>query len=380
MQRRYLLGGYLLLAVIASLQQWWLVRPGDPYTHYNNYVIFRQSFYHLIGQQDLYVERLGEHWDFFRYSPSFALAFGAVAWMPDVIGLLLWNALNAVTLYLAWVTLPVRSERMKLAAGWFVAIELMTALQNAQSNALIAGLLILAFNSLERKRIAQATLLIVAAAFIKVFGLVALALGIFYPGKKKFVLSAALWATALALLPLIVVSPEQLVRLYGSWGRLLATDYAGSTGLSLMAWLQTWFGIDAPKRVVALVGLAILVLPLSFVRRYDDLPFRLLFLCDILIWVVIFNHKAESSSYIIAVSGVALWFFARETSRLDTLLLVLTFVFTTLSPTDVFPRSVSAAFFVPYVIKVVPCVLIWAKITFDLVSRYTADARPQFAS
>jgi hypothetical protein len=161
--------------------------------------------------------------------------------------------------------------------------------------------------------------------------------------------------------------------LYGSWERLLATDYAGSTGLSLMAWLQTWFGIDAPNRVVALVGLGVLLLPLSLIRRYDELPFRLLFLCDILIWVVIFNHKAESSSYIIAVSGVALWFF-------DTILLVLAFVFTTLSPTDVFPRSVSVAFFVPYVIKVVPCVLIWAKITFDLVSRYTADARPQFAS
>jgi Glycosyltransferase family 87 len=379
-QRRYLLAGYLLLATIASLQQWWLVRPGDPYTHYNNYVIFRQSFYHLIGQQDLYVERLAEHWDYFRYSPSFALVFGAVAWMPDVIGLLLWNALNALTLYLAWVTLPVRSERVKLAAGWFVAVELMTALQNAQSNALIAGLLILAFNSLERKRIAAATLLIIVAAFIKVFGLAALALGAFYPEKKKFALSALIWTMVVALLPLIVVSPEQLVRLYASWGRLLTTDYAGSTGLSLMAWLQTWFGIDAPKRVVALVGLAILVLPLSFVRRYDELPFRLLFLCDILIWVVIFNHKAESSSYIIAVSGVALWFFARETSRLDTILLVLAFVFTTLSPTDVFPRSVSVAFFVPYAIKAVPCVLIWAKITFDLVSRYTADARPQFAS
>jgi hypothetical protein len=379
-QRRYLLAGYLLLAAIASLQQWWLVRPGDPYTHYNNYVIFRQSFYHLIGQQDLYVERLAEHWDYFRYSPSFALVFGAVAWMPDVIGLLLWNTLNAVTLYLAWVTLPVRSERVKLAAGWFVAVELMTALQNAQSNALIAGLLILAFNSLERKRITAATLLIIVAAFIKVFGLAALALGAFYPEKKKFALSALTWTMVVALLPLIVVSPEQLVRLYASWGRLLTTDYAGSTGLSLMAWLQTWFGIDAPKRVVALVGLAILVLPLSFVRRYDELPFRLLFLCDILVWVVIFNHKAESSSYIIAVSGVALWFFARETSRLDTILLVLAFVFTTLSPTDVFPRSVSVAFFVPYAIKVVPCVLIWAKITFDLVSRYTADARPRFAS
>jgi hypothetical protein len=59
---------------------------------------------------------------------------------------------------------------------------------------------------------------------------------------------------------------------------------------------------------------------------------------------------------------------------------VLAFVFTTLSPTDIFPRWVSVAFFVPYVVKVVPCVLIWAKITFDLVSRYTAVRRPRFAS
>jgi hypothetical protein len=129
-RRPYLLSAYLLLAAIASVQQWSLVRPGDPYTHYNNYVIFRQSFLHLVHQQDLYVERLAEHWDYFRYSPSFALAFGAFAWMPDLAGLLLWNGLNAAVLYLAWITLPVRSERIALAAGWFVAIEMMTALQN----------------------------------------------------------------------------------------------------------------------------------------------------------------------------------------------------------------------------------------------------------
>jgi hypothetical protein len=378
-RRPYLLAGYLLLALIAGLQQWWLVRPGDPYTHYNNYVIFRQSFYHLIGHQDLYVERLGEHWDYFRYSPSFALAFGGLAWMPDVIGLLLWNALNALTLYVAWATLPVSSERARLAAGWFVAIELMTALQNAQSNALIAGLLILSFNALERKRVIAATLLIVVAAFIKVFGLAALALAAFYPEKKKFAASVMLWTMAIALLPLVVVSPEHLVELYQSWGRLLTTDYAGSSGLSLMAWLQAWFGVNLPKRAVVLGGLVLLLLPLALVRRYDELTFRLLFLCDILIWVVIFNHKAESSSYIIAMSGVALWFFARETGRFDAILLGLAFVFTTLSPTDVFPRSFSTAFFVPYAIKVVPCVLIWFKVTFDLVSRDTGTARPRFA-
>ena len=74
--RRFLLAGYLALAWIAAIQQWALRRPGDPYTHYNNYVIFRQAFFHLVRHQDLYVLYLAEHWDYFRYSPSFALAFG----------------------------------------------------------------------------------------------------------------------------------------------------------------------------------------------------------------------------------------------------------------------------------------------------------------
>jgi hypothetical protein len=378
-QRRYLLAGYLLLAAIASVQQWSLERPGDPYTHYNNYVIFRQAFYHLIGQQDLYLERLAEHWDYFRYSPTFALAFGLFAWLPDLVGLFLWNALNAGALYAAWVRLPVPHQRVGLAAGWFVAVEMMTALQNAQSNILIAGLLILAFISLERRRVAVGTFLIVAAAFIKVFGLAALALGAFYPEKRRFALTALMWTAAFALLPLIAVSPVQLGALYLSWWRLLSTDYSGSTGLSVMAWLQTWFGLVPPKGLVTLIGLAVLVWPLALVRRYGDALFRLVFLCDILVWVVIFNHKAESSSYIIAMSGIALWFFARKSSWLDTGLVAAAFVFTSLSPTDVFPRSVDVAFSVPYVIKVVPCVLIWAKITYDLVSRYTADDRLQLA-
>ena len=104
--RGLLLAGYLLLAWIASLQQWSLKRPGDPYTHYNNYVIFRQAFFHLLRHQDLYTQYLPEHWDYFRYSPSFALAFGVFFWMPDLAGLLLWNTLNAGVLFLGWLALP----------------------------------------------------------------------------------------------------------------------------------------------------------------------------------------------------------------------------------------------------------------------------------
>jgi hypothetical protein len=363
--RGFLLAGYLLLAWIASVQQWALKRPGDPYTHYNNYIIFRQAFFHLIGHQDLYTLYLTEHWDYFRYSPSFALAFGAFAWMPDLLGLLLWNTLNVGVLFLGWMALPIRDDRVKLAAAWFVAVETMTALQNAQSNVLIAGLLLLAFSFLERRQMAFASLMIVVAAFTKLFGLVAFSLFLLYPEKKKFILFSAAWGIVVGLLPLVVVSPAELVRLYASWWHLLSMDYADSTGLSIMSWLQSWFHLNPPKMIVALVGVALFCWPLTDVQRYRDFNFRLLFLCNVLIWVVIFNHKAESSTYVIAVCGVALWYFSRPT-RPNLVLVSVAFIFTCLSPTDVFPSSLSATFFVPYSIKAVPCILIWGKTIYEL--------------
>ena len=364
--RRLLLAGYLLLALIAAVQQWSLKRPGDPYTHYNNYIIFRQSFVHLAGHQDLYTLYLAEHWDYFRYSPSFALAFGAFAWMPDLAGLVLWNTLNAAVLFLGWMALPFRDDRVRIAAAWFAAVEVMTALQNAQSNVLIAGLLLLAFSLLERRQMAWAPLMIVAAAYIKLFGLVAFSLFLLYPEKKKFILFSALWGIVVGLLPLIVVSPAELVHLYESWGRLLAMDYAGSAGLSVMAWLQSWFHLNPPRAIVTLVGMALFCWPLTGVERYRDFNFRLLFLCNVLIWVVIFNYKAESSTYVIAICGVALWYFARTRNWIDLALVSIAFIFTCLSPTDVFPSSLSATFFVPYSIKAVPCILIWGKVIHEL--------------
>jgi hypothetical protein len=369
--------GYLLLAVIASVQQWFLSAafdPSDPYTHYNNYVIYRQSFAHLVAQQPLYTLYLGEHWDYFRYSPSFALAFGVFAWMPDLPGLLLWNVLNASVLLIAWRMLPVPDERITLAAGWFVAVEVMTALQNSQSNILLAGLLILAFGLLERRQVAAATLMIVIAAFTKLFGLVAFSLFLLYPQKGKFVLSFALWGLAIGLLPLVVVPPAQLLRLYEGWWRLLSIDYGQSAGLSIMAWLQSWFGAAPPNTLVGLAGAAVFCWPLLYVRRHRDSTFRLLFLCNLLIWVVIFNHKAESSSYVIAMCGAGLWYFSQQPGRLNTALVWLAFVFTSLSPTDIFPRALSVAFFAPYAIKAVPCILIWVKVTYELV---TGHYRPR---
>jgi hypothetical protein len=374
-RRWLLLAGYLLLASIAAVQQWSLHRPEDPYTHYNNYIIFRQAYEHLVRGDDIYVQYLAEHWDYFRYSPSFAVAFGALAWMPDVAGLLLWNTLNAAVLFLAFWTLTsgaFRDERLWAAAGWFVAIEMMTALQNAQSNVLIAGLLILAFTALEQRRVAVATLLIVAAAFIKPFALVGFSLCFFSAPRKAVIQWSLMWTALIAALPLLAVTPTQLIGQYASWWQLLSMDFGDSAGLSVMGWLASWFQLTPPKMVVDLAGAGLFCWPLALGvfngERSREAGYRLLMLANVLVWVVIFNHKAESSTYIIAMCGVAVWFFAQQQTWSNVVLAALALIFTSLSPTDVFPRSLAASILDPYAIKAVPCILIWLKITYDLVS------------
>jgi hypothetical protein len=133
-----------------------------------------------------------------------------------------------------------------------------------------------------------------------------------------------------------------------------------------MAWLQSWFHLNPPKVIVTLAGIGLFCWALTNVRRDSEFNFRLLFFCNVLIWVVIFNHKAESSTYAIAMCGVALWFFTQKRTPVNIALASLAFVFTSLSPTDVFPSALSASFFVPYSIKAVPCILIWGKIIYEL--------------
>ena len=69
-----------------------------------------------------------------------------------------------------------------------------------------------------------------------------------------------------------------------------------------------------------------------------------------------------------AIAGSApIWFFNSEKKYPDIILVILAFVITSFSPTDLFPRYLREHFVQPYVLKAVPCILIWAKITYDLL-------------
>jgi hypothetical protein len=86
-----------------------------------------------------------------------------------------------------------------------------------------------------------------------------------------------------------------------------------------------------------------------------------------LIWVIIFNHKAESPTYIIAVAGVGIWYFAMPKAAWRTSLFWLVFIFTSLATTDICPPALKDAFFKPYTIKALPCIIVWGTVFCELM-------------
>jgi len=359
---------YCVVAVVATIHKLLFgpfVHEGIHYESLQNFAIFRNAFFHLIHQQDIYARFINEQWDFYKYSPTFALLMFPMAILPYWAGAITWNLINVLVLYFAVQTIASVNNRAKSYMLWFIVLSMLASLQNAQSNALMAGLMLGAFNAKERGNNALAALCIMLSAYLKLFGIAALLPCMLARGRWKLLGYTALWAILLFAVPLAVVSPKQLMFLYQSWCHLIQTDHSASVGLSFMAWLHSWFGLNISKNQILLVGAFLLMVPLLRFSAYGNTKFRLLLMSSVLLWVVLFNHMAESPTFIIAVSGVALWYFSQPVSITNRILLAMVFIFSCLSPTDIMPHYVRQHFIKPYVLMAVPCIFVWFKIQFD---------------
>ena len=361
---------YSLIAVIAGAQSYLLGLKevnGVTFTHYNNFDIFRFSFDHLVDGKDLYIHHPNDHYDLFKYSTAFALVFGIFKLVPVWLGLIIWNGINSVVLALGILKLPKLTHEQKNWALLLCLIETFTSIQSSQCNGLIAGLILLAFSAIENQQVWRATLFLSITVFIKLFGIVAFALFLLYPQKVKTAFSTVAWFLLFTLIPLVVVSMEQLELLYLSWLKLLGNDHGLSFGFSLMGWLHYWFGLNINKLHLLGLGVALFLLPFVRIKRYTDQSFRLQLLSMVLIWVILFNHMAESPTLVIAVVGIAVWYFSNPRVLIDKVLLGLTILLTSLSGTDLFPANVRHDVIYPYVVKVFPIILVYGKLLFELM-------------
>jgi len=346
-----------LIATIIKLAPGPFEQNGIHYQPLQNFAIFRNSFYHLIHHQNLYARFDFEQWDFYRYSPAFALLFAPFALLPYAIGAVLWNLVNAASLYWAVRWVPSLNDREKMLALWFMFLAMLNSVANAQSNALVAALMIFAWSAHERDKPDAPALLIMLATFIKLFGIFALLPCLFRKPRRNLLVFTTAWAAMFTLAPLFVVTFNELGLLYRNWYVTLVAFNQARLGISVMGFLKSWLHFNPPSNYVVAAGAAILIAT-SLLNRHS----RILVMASVLIFVTIFNYAAESPSYVIAVSGVALWYFSQPRTTVNLALLAGTFLFTMLASTDLIPRSLRAEFLEPYVIKALPCIAVWLKI------------------
>src|SRR5437660_991126 len=183
----------------------------------------------------------------------------------------------------------------------------------------------------------------------------------FYKYSPTFALLFAPFAAlpfALALLPLVVIPPHELVAQYRSWWTIELSDASRvNRGDSVMQFLYRWVGADWPLWPVQLAGTLLLLAPLAREReRWADRAFRLRFLCSLLVYLVLFNHQSERASFVIAYAGLAIWYAASAPDRLRNAIALAAVIALVLQDVQIVPWAVHDALG-QYRVKVIPCLV-----------------------
>ncbi|MDP3442372.1 MAG: glycosyltransferase family 87 protein, partial [Ignavibacteria bacterium] len=300
---------YLLYIVVFSLAT--LHRIFFTETPFNNYDIFRYSFSNLLDNNNLYLEYPEYYFDLYKYNPSFAVFMAPFWLLPKGLGVIIWNLINALLPVYAVNKLKI-PLKAKVFFAFFILIELLTSIQNAQSNGLMLGLMILLFVQFENKNTFLAALMMILGFFIKIFVIVGGILFLFYPSKKQFILWSGFLVIGFGVLPAFFIGFESLVQQYQNWWQLLINDKPHELNYSIMSFFEKAVNIHIPQIYYLLFGTIVLLLPLLRRQFYSNFTWRITYLSAILVWVVIFNHKAESPTFVIAMAGAALWFLASK--------------------------------------------------------------------
>lgn len=372
---RTLVGLWLLLPVVAALLK---------LSKCNNFLIFKYVFWHTWEQLPLYEPYPAEYWDTNHYGPLFSLVIAPFAVVPQWLGLLLWEVALSLSLYVAVRRLPV-SWGKQVFVYWFCAHELLTALFMSQFNIAIAAIIMGAFVCVERGKDATAAFLIMLGTFVKLYGIVGLAFFFFSRHKARFALALLGWAAVFFALPMLISSPDYIVGQYKAWWLSLTEKNAenllsGGQNQSLLGLVRKTTRCTSYSDLWLIVpGLVAFCAPYLRLAQWRHAAFRQAFLASTLLFVVLFSTGSESSSYIIALTGAAVWYVSSpwKRSRLDVALMVFAFILTSMSPSDLFPAYLRKHYVQPYALKALPCVLIWLKLVYEM---WTRDYSPRTAA
>lgn len=349
----------------------------------DNYLVFKGVFDHVVQQKYLFSFYPSEYASYNNYGPAFSLIIAPFAVLPVYLGCFLWAIANAGCLFYAIKLLPI-NENQKTLIYWISCIEMMTSIHNVQFNSMFTSFVIFSFVFTLRGKDWLATLFIALGILTKLYGVGALAFFFFSKNKKQFIGTFIMWMVIIVVLPMLYSSYDYIVKCYEDWyyqiirrnaQNIENSKNAGMQDISVPGMIRRIFNYygSIDFKIIALAGIAFIV-PLFRKHNLRSIKFQLYYLAIVLIAVVIFSSAAESPTFVIAVTGAAIWFVLQSTPVTTSvkIMLALLFLLTILSPTDIVPKYIRDHYILAYSLKALPCFLIWCWLT---VSAWTNDFR-----
>lgn len=343
---------------------------------YNNYLIFKNVFFNTINHYNLYSEYPIKYLDLNHYGVFFSAVIAPFAVMPDWLGMVLWNIFNALVFLFAIKKLPFTNDYKSFFA-WLCLQEFITSSLSLQFNIALAGLIILSAVYVYEKKETQSVIAILIGTFVKIYGVVGLSQFFFIKNKKKFAVSFLVVSVLFFCLPMLYSGVDFVIQSYKDWYFSLVQKNNSNQVLgnyqdiSLMGFFRRILNDSTISNLYFYaVGLPLFALPYIRLSQYKNLAFKLMILASTLVFLVLFSSSSESPTYIIAVSGVMLWFLMQKQKNYwEIALLIFVLVFTCFSNSDLFPRSLKDDYIIKYSIKSLPCSIVWVRITYELLTK-----------
>ncbi len=365
LQPKIVLITWILVAVIFAIQ-------GLITFRYNNYLIFKYCFPHLIHQLPLYVHYPAEYGDVSHYGPVFSILIAPFYFLPDWIGLPAWDIVNALVLWWAILCLPLNKQTQAFF-GWLALPVLIASTLSEQFNPIAGAFIIFSFVLIRKDKPAWSALLIVLGTLIKLYGIVGLAFFFFTKKKRLFVSYLFLWLAILFILPVAFSSMHYVLRSYQDWFHVLIAKNAVNTSLftsqdvSVMGFTRRLFSDPAIPDFPFLI-MAVILFATAYLhnKKFFDRDFQLAVLAAVLIAPVILSTSSEDVTYIIAVTGAGIWLLMSRNGWYRNFVLALLLFVMIIPLWTMLPERILDLYPVIRSIKAVPYTLIWLGILYGI--------------
>ncbi|WP_100074211.1 glycosyltransferase family 87 protein [Chryseobacterium camelliae] len=368
---KYIFGVYLIISVVTAISKYFR---GD--YAINNYLIFKNVFLNTLQQKNLFIHYPDLYFDLNHYGVFFSLLIAPFAVMPDWLGISLWNLANTFIFVYAIHRLPL-SDPKKALFALFCLQEYITAALSLQFNIALTGLLMLSAILIYERKEVQSVTAILVGVFVKIYGIVGLSQFFFIKNKIRFIVAGLVIAVLFFVLPMVYSSPQFVIQSYADWFQSIIEKnnenqvLGNMQDISLMGFFRRILGDASISNLVFLAfGLPLFAAPYIRISQYKHYAFQLMILASTLLFLVLFSSSSESPTYIIAVTGVMIWFFLqKKRSPWIIALLVFVIIFTCFSTSDLFPKNIRLNYIKKYSLKAVPCIIVWLRVMYELLTK-----------